>query len=259
MFAREGYFTIAIIALFAVIVSVAASFLDHWSAYIIYGLMLLLVGLILNFFRDPDRDIPEGEDLLLAPADGKIVLIQETEEPTYLKGKAKQISIFLSVVDVHVNRNPASGKLEYLKYHPGEYLMAWDHNASELNERADFGVLHSSGVKVFYRQITGFLARRIVYHVSQGQQLEAGKRFGMMKFGSRMDILVPADTELLVSEGDRTVAGETVMAHLTSYTGGAGSKESEHTTRNFEKLIRAIPGYCFLKKAIVATWQFLGL
>ncbi|MDZ7693246.1 MAG: phosphatidylserine decarboxylase family protein [Balneolaceae bacterium] len=227
MFAREGYFSIAIVALFATAVSAAASLLNHWTAYVIYGLMFILVALILNFFRDPDRNIPEGDNLLLAPADGKVVLIEETEEKSYLKEKAKQISIFLSVVDVHVNRNPASGKLEYLKYHPGVYLMAWDHKASELNERADFGVLHPSGVKIFYRQITGFLARRIVYHVTQGEWLEAGKRFGMMKFGSRMDILVPLDTELLIQQGDRTVAGETVMARLQD--SGPNDEENQHS------------------------------
>ncbi len=214
MFAREGYFTIFVVVLFAGVVSLTASYLNHWSAYFVYGLMILLMALILNFFRDPDRNIPDEDNLVLAPADGKVVLIEEVEEQSYIKGKALQISIFLSVVDVHVNRNPVSGKLEYLKYHPGVYLMAWDHKASELNERADFGVRHFLGTKIFYRQITGFLARRIVYHVTEGQQLVAGKRFGMMKFGSRMDILVPPETDLLIKQGDHTVAGETVLARL---------------------------------------------
>ncbi|MDX1637066.1 MAG: phosphatidylserine decarboxylase family protein [Balneolaceae bacterium] len=221
MFAREGFTTIALVTVLALAVSGAASFLDHWTSYLIYALMAILVGLILNFFRDPDRDIPDDEDLVLAPADGKVVLVNEVEEQVYMKRKAIQISIFLSVLDVHVNRNPVSGILEYLKYHPGVYLMAWDHEASELNERADFGVRHPSGIKLFYRQITGFLARRVVYHVSENDQLQAGRRFGMMKFGSRMDILVPTDTELLVEEGDRTTAGETVLGRLRTDTASA--------------------------------------
>lgn len=202
------------VTLFAAVVSFAVSYLDHWTTYLIYGLMFALVGLILNFFRDPDRNIPEGDDLVLAPADGNVVLIKEVEEESYLQGKAIQISIFLSVLDVHVNRNPISGTLEYLKYQPGIYLVAWHDDASELNERADFGVRHPSGVKIFYRQITGFLARRIVYNVEEGDELAAGKRFGMMKFGSRMDVLVPPDTKINVKEGDSTVAGETVMGRL---------------------------------------------
>ncbi|MDR8392343.1 phosphatidylserine decarboxylase family protein [Aliifodinibius sp. S!AR15-10] len=214
MLARDGYPTISIVIVFAGLVSLAASYFDHWTVYLVYGLMVALVGLILNFFRDPDRDIPSDDNLVLAPADGKVVLVDEVEEHTYIKGKATQISIFLSVVDVHVNRNPISGTLEYLEYHPGEYHMAWDHQASELNERADFGVRHTSGWKVFYRQITGFLARRIVYNVNEGEQLQAGKRFGMMKFGSRMDILVPPEVEVLVQQGDKTVAGETVLGRF---------------------------------------------
>ncbi|MFH5831863.1 phosphatidylserine decarboxylase family protein [Halalkalibaculum sp. DA3122] len=229
MLAREGYPTIFIVVVFAVIVSVAVSYLDHWTTYLAYGLMFGLVALILNFFRDPDRIVPGDENLVLAPADGKVLLVEEVEENTYIKGKATQISIFLSVVDVHVNRNPISGTLEYLKYHPGEYLMAWDHQASELNERADFGVRHASGAKVFYRQITGFLARRIVYNVKEGDQLQAGKRFGMMKFGSRMDILVPPETTLLVQQGDRTVAGETVLGRVGDAPVKSGMDSAETT------------------------------
>ncbi|HLR32424.1 MAG TPA: phosphatidylserine decarboxylase, partial [Fodinibius sp.] len=127
-----------------------------------------------------------------------------------------QISIFLSPLDVHVNRLPASGQLEYLEYHPGAYLMAWDNRASELNERADFGIRHPNGTKIFFRQITGFMARRIVYHIKKGEHLAAGDRFGMMKFGSRMDILVPEAIQVNVSEGDRAVAGKTILATISS-------------------------------------------
>ncbi|SMO41199.1 phosphatidylserine decarboxylase family protein [Fodinibius sediminis] len=216
MFAREGYTTIVVTLLFAFLVSLGASFLDHWSTYLIYALMGVLVMFILYFFRDPDRDITQGENFVLSPADGKILLVREVEEENYIQGKATQISIFLSPLDVHVNRLPVGGELEYLEYHPGAYLMAWDHRASELNERADFGIRHRSDTRIFFRQITGFLARRIVYHIEKGDQLRAGERFGMMKFGSRMDILVPADVEINVSEGEKAVAGKTILATINS-------------------------------------------
>ena len=190
--------------------------MDHWTSYIIYAAMGLLVAFILYFFRDPDREITKGDNLVLSPADGNIVLIKEVEEDRYINGPATQISIFLSPLDVHVNRLPISGDLEYLEYHPGVYLVAWDHRASELNERADFGIKHSGGTKVFFRQITGFLARRIVYNIQKGESLSGGDRFGMMKFGSRMDILVPADVEINVSEGDKAVAGQTILATIKS-------------------------------------------
>lgn len=216
MFAREGYTTIFVTTLFAIIVSIGASYMEHWTAYIIYAAMFLLVAFILYFFRDPDREITPGDKFVLSPADGNVVQVKEVEEEFYIQGQATQISIFLSPLDVHVNRLPVSGELEYLEYHPGVYLMAWDHRASELNERADFGIKHASGTKVFFRQITGFLARRIVYHIQKGDHLTSGNRFGMMKFGSRMDILVPADVEVNIKEGDKAVAGETILATINS-------------------------------------------
>jgi len=214
MFARDGYTTIVVTTIFAILVSIGAYFMDHWTSYIIYAAMILLVAFILFFFRNPERHPPEGDNLILSPADGDIVQIKEVEENRYIKGPAKQISIFLSPLNVHVNRLPVSGSLEYLEYEPGIFLVAYDHRASDLNERADFGVCHSSGTKIFFRQITGFLARRIVYHIKKGDQLKAGERFGMMKFGSRMDILVPVDIEIEVSEGDQAVAGETILATI---------------------------------------------
>jgi phosphatidylserine decarboxylase len=214
MFAKEGYTTIAITLVSAAIMVGLASLLNHWTAYIVYGLAAVLVGLILNFFRDPDRDLPEDEYQIVAPADGKVIEVKSVEEPEYLKGKGKQISIFLSLFDVHVNRIPMSGKLEYLQYHPGEYLLAWHEKSSELNERADFGVKHSSGTKIFFRQITGFLARRIVYHIGEGDEVRAGERFGMMKFGSRMDIVVPENVDITVGEGDYTTGGESILGRI---------------------------------------------
>jgi len=217
MFAKEGYSTMAVVVVFAAVVCTGAYLLNNGFSWGLYALMIALTGLIFYFFRDPDRDSPTGENLLLAPADGKVVLIKQIEEPVYLKQKATQISIFLSPLDVHVNRVPVSGKLEYVKYHPGKYLVAWNEHSSELNERADFGVYHASGTKFLFRQITGFMARRIVYHIKEGDELTAGRRFGMMKFGSRMDVVVPANVDILVKEGDRTVGGESVMGKIKNH------------------------------------------
>lgn len=215
MFAREGYSTIAAVLVIGGLASLAAAlYLDHWSAYLIYGASLSLLVFMLYFFRDPDRHIPEDTNLILSPADGKVVLVKEVDEDIYIRGKATQISIFLSPLDVHVNRLPASGTIEYVKYHPGVYLMAWDERASRMNERADFGLKHPSGIKIFFRQITGFLARRIVYHIAERDKVKAGERFGMMKFGSRMDILVPTKVKVTVKEGDRTVGGESILGKL---------------------------------------------
>lgn len=216
MFAREGYFTIGSMLFISVLICAFANyFLNNWIAYIIYTIMILLTGIIIYFFRDPERTTPPDENFIISPADGTVVQVKEIQENVYLKEKATQISIFLSPLNVHVNRNPVSGLLEYVKYHPGEYLMAWNEHASELNERADFGVLHPTGTRIFFKQITGFLARRIVYHINEGDQLKAGERFGIMKFGSRMDVVVPSSVEVRVKEGDTTRAGESVIGVIS--------------------------------------------
>jgi phosphatidylserine decarboxylase len=214
MLAKEGFATIVIVFVFSILAGYGVSFGPVWLGYILYPVLIALCGLILYFFRDPDRFPPEGEHLVISPADGKVVLIQQAEETEYLKGPATQISIFLSPLDVHVNRVPVSGILEYSKYYPGKYLMAWEDHASELNERAHFGVKHTSGTKILFKQITGFLARRIVYHIKEGDSLKTGERFGIMKFGSRMDLLLPGNVEILVKKGDYTVAGESVIAEI---------------------------------------------
>lgn len=214
MFAREGYSTIFVVFTFSILTAIAVSFGPNWLGYIFYPLLIILCGLILYFFRDPERISPDDDSLVLSPADGRVVLIQETEEYEYMGGPATQISIFLSPLDVHVNRVPVSGNLEYVKYYPGKYLMAWEDHASEMNERAHFGVRHTSGIKILFKQITGFMARRIIYHLKEGERIEAGQRFGIMKFGSRMDVLLPENCKVKVKKGDRTVAGESILAQI---------------------------------------------
>lgn len=214
MLAKEGYSTILVVLLFSIAVAWAASWLPAYIAYAIYTLLAILALLTIFFFRDPDRTSPGDDSLILSPADGKVVLIKKTDEDEYLHDKVTQVSIFLSPLDVHVNRVPFSGKVEYVKYSPGKYLMAWEDHASELNERAHFGILHPSGTKMVFKQITGFLARRIVYHLQEGDDIKAGQRFGIMKFGSRMDLLLPENIEITVKKGDRTVAGESIIGRI---------------------------------------------
>ncbi len=194
----------------------AGWFLPTFFRVIFIVLAVLVVGFTLYFFRDPERTPPPGaEQLLLAPADGKVVVIQEVEyEPLYIKGPAKQVSIFLSPLNVHVNRSPADGIIEYDEYVPGDYLVAWHPKASEKNERSQLGLRHPSGTPVLFKQIAGAVARRIVYHVSVGDTLEAGERFGIVKFGSRMDILVPPHISIEVQLEDRVTAGETILGRL---------------------------------------------
>ncbi|HKL18083.1 MAG TPA: phosphatidylserine decarboxylase family protein [Halalkalibaculum sp.] len=232
MIAREGYSNIAFVVVFGIAISILGGlYIEHWIVNGIYALSLALVVFILFFFRDPDRETPDDDSLIISPADGKVVMVKEVDEDIYMKSKAIQISIFLSPLNVHVNRVPASGTIEYVKYHPGVYLMAWDERASSMNERADFGLKLNSGIKIFFRQITGFLARRIVYSITEQDEVKAGSRFGMMKFGSRMDVLVPGEVEVSVKEGDRTVAGESVLGRIKKPERGEKSySESQSQT-----------------------------
>jgi len=177
----------------------------------------IIIFFTLWFFRDPERIIPraalDDHSIVIAPADGKVVEIMEIEEHEYIKGKAMQISIFLSPLDVHVNRSPVSGTVEFYRYMQGEYLVAWHPKSSELNEQSRIGVETGFG-KVLFKQITGVLARRIVCTVQRGDKLQTGEQIGMMKFGSRMDIIVPVGTSIEVQKDQRTRGGETVLATL---------------------------------------------
>lgn len=216
MIAREGYVTILVVLTVGVAGWAAAALLPEPAGWVLRIALLTLLLLVIYFFRDPDRHTQDRPGLIVAPADGRVVVVKEVQEPHYLKGTATQVSIFLSPLDVHVNRVPATGKLEFVEYIPGLYKMAWEDHASELNERAHFGMLLPGGEKLLFKQITGFLARRIVYHIREGDDLKAGQRFGIMKFGSRMDLLLPPGTLIHVREGDRTVAGESVIGELKS-------------------------------------------
>ncbi|NNF03826.1 MAG: phosphatidylserine decarboxylase family protein [Rhodothermales bacterium] len=215
MFAREGTALILASIAIAVILMLVAMNMSQIPRILLTVVALIVVGFTLYFFRDPGRTPPaEAGHLVLAPADGKVVLVEEVFEPLYLESRAKQVSIFLSPLNVHVNRAPADGVIEYDTYVPGQYLVAWHEKASELNERSQLGLRHPTGRRILFKQIAGAVARRVVYHITVGDTVQAGDRFGIVKFGSRMDVLVPTDVEILVSPGDRVTAGETIIGRM---------------------------------------------
>lgn len=179
--------------------------------YGVIGATVVLFGLTLNFFRDPDRRPPPGDHLILAPADGKIIKVQKVREPEYLKSDAMMISIFMSPLNVHVNRNPVTGIVRHYRYVEGEFFAAFEDKASEKNEQTIIGI-ESSGGGVLMKQIAGFVARRIVCTLNPGDTVRAGERFGMIRFGSRVDVFIPLSAQVLATEGMKAVAGETVLA-----------------------------------------------
>ena len=175
----------------------------------------ILTGFFLFFFRDPERVIRTGEDLVLSPADGRVLVAGPADARIAPPGQWTQISIFLSPSDVHVNRIPVTGRVTKVEYVPGKFLPAYHHDAT-LNERTEIW-LDAAGRTVVFRQVVGMLARRIVCRVAVGQEVQAGDRFGVMKFGSRMDVFVPVDAELRVKVKDAVRAGDTVLAQLRPY------------------------------------------
>ncbi len=214
---RYGSDVIIVVALVVLGLIVTVVVVDPlWLKSILIALALFLGAFTLYFFRDPDRISPQhssDEGVVLSPADGKVVVISDLVDEEYHHGPAKQISIFLSPLNVHVNRIPISGKIDYYRYHKGKYLVAWHEKASELNERTHLGV-DSGRVRILFKQIAGAVARRIVCRVDVGDQVTAGERFGMIKFGSRMDLIVPPEMLFEVALGDMVVGGETVLCRL---------------------------------------------
>ena len=184
--------------------------------------MALLAGVLtlftLFFFRNPTPATPAGEDLVVAPGEGRVIQIVQTDEPVYLQGPATRISIFLSVFNVHVQRAPLTGRVGYRDYHPGKYLAAWNPKASEENERASIGV-QSGDRRVLVRQIAGVVARRVVTDPDAGDAVTRGERIGIIRFGSRVDLFIPPEWEVTCLEGDRVKVGESVVARIPPRVG----------------------------------------
>lgn len=181
---------------------------------IVIGASVVFYLVILQFFRHPHKTIEVNENHIIAPADGKVVVIEEAEETEYLNEKRRQVSIFMSPINVHVNRMPIAGVIKYFKYHPGKYLVAWHPKSSTENERTTVVAENKAGVQILFRQIAGALARRIKWYVDENHELEQGQEFGFIKFGSRVDLYLPLDAKITVNIGDKTVGGKTVIAEL---------------------------------------------
>lgn len=213
MIAPDGLKVILVTTLILVLlVILTLLFPVLWLRIITVGVALIFL-FNFYFFRDPQRSIPAGDDLILSPADGKVVLIEEIEEPEFLKEKVTRVSIFLSVFNVHVNRVPVTGKVSYLKYLKGKFFVAFADKASEENEQSIIGIEHTRG-KILFKQIAGIIARRIVYHLKIGDQVSAGQRFGLIRYGSRVDVYFPKNTTLRVKLNDMVTGGETVLGEF---------------------------------------------
>ncbi len=212
-FAREGLVFIAIAALIAVGTFVVALNRRSWPIWLLAFFLILVALWVAYFFRDPERSGPRGDQMLIAPADGKVVLIQEVEEPAFMRGRTKRVSIFMNVFNVHVNRYPVSGTVRYVKYNPGKFLNAAAEKSSLENEQMSVGLEARSG-KVLVRQIAGLIARRIVTYSKEGETVEQAQRMGLIRFGSRVDVFMPLDAVVRVKIGDMTIAGTTVIADM---------------------------------------------
>ncbi len=199
--------------LFASVAFLSINYFKDWALIILLPL-LIIYGLVFWFFRVPKRDIQNHKENVIAPVDGKVVMIKEVFEPEFLKAQAIQISIFMSPLNVHICRYPVSGEVIYKKYHPGKYLVAWHEKSSTLNERTTVAVESLTQHKVVFRQIAGYVARRIVFKCNEGDTAQAGHEFGFIKFGSRMDIFLPVDTEIVCKIGDKTKGGIDVIAKM---------------------------------------------
>ena len=211
---KEGYNILMGSALFLGVVNLLVFWLFPKFLFAIGVLSLILFLLVLQFFRNPRREILiADENIVYAPADGKIVTIEETEENEYFGDKRLQVSIFMSPANVHVNRNPVSGTVNYFKYHPGKYLVAWHPKSSTENERTTV-VIDNGNEEILLRQIAGFLAKRIVNYVDVGEEVEQGTDMGFIKFGSRVDLFLPLDAKLEITLGQKVKGNKTILARL---------------------------------------------
>ena len=183
-----------------------------WLAWFAYLLLGVITVLVVQFFRNPQRNTVLDPQRIIAPADGQVVIIEKVREPEYFGDERLQISIFMSPINVHVNRNPVSGVVSYFRYHPGDYLVAWHPKSSTLNERTTVVVRAQNGQEVLFRQIAGALARRIRWYVAEGDTVKQGDEFGFIKFGSRVDVYLPPGAQPLVRVGQKVSGGETYLA-----------------------------------------------
>jgi len=217
MLHREGKATIFFTLLFLAVINFPVHYFlpdTIWLHNVLLILSIAFLVIILQFFRNPSVITPINASHVISPADGKVVVIEEVEEPEYFKGKRLQISVFMSPFNVHVNRNPITGIVKYFKYHPGKYLVAWHPKSSTENERTTTVIQHANGIEVLFRQIAGALAKRIVWYVKEGQTVTQGAEMGFIKFGSRIDIYLPVGTKVNVQLDQKVKGGKTVLAEI---------------------------------------------
>ena len=214
MFTKYGYTTIGVVAVITLVLITLSFFVQNNPAKVtILIVAALLLFLTLNFFRDPERNTPQQDGIVVAPADGKIIVIRENITNSFVGENCNQISIFMSPLNVHVNRIPISGKVEHLKYYEGKFIAAFEDKASENNERMETGLVTKHG-KILFTQIAGFIARRIVNDLKIGDSVIIGNRYGMIKFGSRVDVFVSNEWIPAVKLEDNVTAGETILFKL---------------------------------------------
>jgi len=214
MFHKEGFRIITITSLIIVAGILLADKFIHivWLLKSVQIALILLFITVLQFFRNPRRNTSLNENHIIAPVDGKVVVIEEVYEPEYFKDQRLQVSIFMSPINVHVTRYAMSGTIKYSKYHPGKYLVAWHPKASTENERTSVVIENTSFGEVLYRQIAGALAKRIVNYAKEGDAVVQGTDAGFIKFGSRVDLYLPLNTKIDVKIGDKVKGGEQIVA-----------------------------------------------
>lgn len=213
---REGRKPLFIALLIFASINIIISFFGfyEWIEGVILLITVVLYGFMVHFFRDPNRFTQAEPGQIIAPADGKIVAIQEVDEAEYFNDKRIQVSIFMSPLNVHVNRYPIGGKVKYSKHHPGAFLVAWHPKSSTLNERTTVVVETEDGQEVMHRQIAGAVARRIINYAKPNQVVPTAGECGFIRFGSRVDILLPVTAKIHAKIDDRPIGGETVIAEL---------------------------------------------
>ncbi|MEM6722360.1 MAG: phosphatidylserine decarboxylase family protein [Bacteroidota bacterium] len=213
MFHKEGYKIIIVTFIIVAAIVLTADKIDiAWMKYLLQGVAVVFLILILQFFRNPKRVTPKNDAHVIAPVDGKVVVIEEVFEKEYFNDKRLQVSIFMSPINVHVTRYAIGGTIKYSKYHPGKYLVAWHPKSSEENERTTIVVENETYGPILYRQIAGALARRIINYAEEGEQAVQGEDAGFIKFGSRVDLFLPLDTKLNVQLNQTVKGGVDVVA-----------------------------------------------
>jgi len=212
-FAREGYLYIGIATLAALAAFALAVARRSWTLWLLAVIVTLIALWVAYFFRDPERSGDRGARLVVAPADGRLIMMTEVDEPAFIQGRAFRMSIFMNVFNVHVNRYPVDGIVRYVQYNKGKFINAAAEKSSLENEQMSVGI-ESGQHRILVRQIAGLIARRIVTYSKVGDVVRQGERMGIIKFGSRVDVFVPTDAQILAKVGDLTTAGTTVLAEL---------------------------------------------